>query len=621
MPEPLPSNEVERLETLRRYNVLDTAAERCFDDLTMLAAQICETPVALLSLSDADRQWFKAHVGLPVAEITRNRAFCAYAIMQPDLFVVPDARADERFADNALVTGEPYIRFYAGASLVAPNGHVLGTICVTDSRPRELRPEQANALRALSRQIVSQLELRRSKELSRQSESRYRALMEQASDGIHTYDLQGNFIEVNSKLCEMLGYTRAELLRLNVADLVPAAELVKNPIRYAELRAGKTLLTERQLCCKDGTLLPVEISGRMIEDGLLQAIVRDCTHRKQVEEALCESEGRFRQLAENIHEVFWLSEPGVPDIMYVSPGYEEVWGRTCESLYAAPRSWLEAVHPADRERIRAAVELKQARGDYNEEYRIIRPDGVECWIRDRAFPIKNAAGEVYRLAGVAANITERKEVEASLRASEERFFKAFNASPVPMLMSNFADGRYLFVNDSFLQTTGFTRAEVVGRNTVELQLWVDAQDSERLTQCLAAHGRINKEAVRFRLKSGEVRTVLLSAEILEVLGERCIMTLIQDITERKLVERRLAAQHAVTRVLAEAATLAEATPILLRAVCEGLGWVLGALWYVDRTHDELHCVGVARKVHLAGTLRVDCNFTRKVLLPERRLDA
>jgi PAS domain S-box-containing protein len=133
----------------------------------------------------------------------------------------------------------------------------------------------------------------------------------------------------------------------------------------------------------------------------------DITGRKLAEEALRESEERFRQVTENIREVFWLAVLDKSRILYVSPGYEEIWGRSCASLYDAPQSWLEAVHPEDRHRVREAVLAKQMAGTYDEEYRIVRPDGSVRWIRDRAFPIRDEAGTVYRLAGIAEDITER----------------------------------------------------------------------------------------------------------------------------------------------------------------------------------------------------------------------
>ena len=155
-----PANEQQRLATLRGYEILDTEPEAGFDDLTLLASYVCQTPVALISLIDADRQWFKSKVGVSVTETSRDVAFCASAILQQDIFIVPDATQDERFAGNPLVVSEPKIRFYAGATLTT-NGQALGTLCVLDRVPRELSPEQLEALRALSRQVMAQLELRR----------------------------------------------------------------------------------------------------------------------------------------------------------------------------------------------------------------------------------------------------------------------------------------------------------------------------------------------------------------------------------------------------------------------------------------------------------------------------
>ncbi|MBA2524446.1 MAG: PAS domain S-box protein [Pyrinomonadaceae bacterium] len=152
-------------------------------------------------------------------------------------------------------------------------------------------------------------ERKRAEEALRQSESKYRLLMEQASDGIHTYDSSGNFIETNLKLCDMLGYTREEMLCLNVKDLIPPEELNVAPIRFEQLRAGQTLLIERRLRRKDGTLLPVEISGRMVQDGVLQSIIRDITERKQAEEALRQAyDGLERRVEERTAEILVANE-------------------------------------------------------------------------------------------------------------------------------------------------------------------------------------------------------------------------------------------------------------------------------------------------------------------------
>jgi len=159
-PNPI-KNEAARVEALHKYAILDTEPEQAFDDLVLLASFICKTPIALISLVDEDRQWFKSKVGVSISETSREIAFCATAIQQPDVFVVPDTLNDERFRNNPLVVSEPNVRFYAGAPLIDEEGHALGTICVIDRIPREFFPDQQAALKALSRLVLAQLEFRR----------------------------------------------------------------------------------------------------------------------------------------------------------------------------------------------------------------------------------------------------------------------------------------------------------------------------------------------------------------------------------------------------------------------------------------------------------------------------
>ncbi len=157
----LPDDEPARLNELHRYNILDTPPEEAFDHITSLATRICETPIAMINLIDSDRQWFKSKIGIEISEMARDVCFCPHAILKPGPFIIEDASKDARFADDPVVTSHPYIRFFAAAPLMTPEGHPVGTLSVMDHKPKNLGREQTEALRFLARQVVGLLEMRR----------------------------------------------------------------------------------------------------------------------------------------------------------------------------------------------------------------------------------------------------------------------------------------------------------------------------------------------------------------------------------------------------------------------------------------------------------------------------
>ncbi|MCS6862427.1 MAG: PAS domain-containing protein, partial [Abditibacteriales bacterium] len=293
--------EAKRLQALPHEAILDTPSEEAFDDIALLAAQVCHTPIALVNLVDGKRHWFQSQVGVTVEQVPPDSGFCSFVLSQREVLVIADMLADERFAHDPLVTSDPYLRFYAGVPLIASSGHVVGALCVADTAPRDLDAAQRAALQALARQAVAQLELRR-----------------------------------------------------RTAD-------VERPAPSSQ-----------------------------------------------------QSEELFRQLAENIRDVFFVSTP-TEQMVYISPMYEEIWGRSCESLYENPWSWTDAIHPGDRLRIAESIKRFDQEGQFDEEFRIVRPDGAVRWVRARAFALRDETGDVYRIVGVAQDVTERKQTEDALK--------------------------------------------------------------------------------------------------------------------------------------------------------------------------------------------------------------
>lgn len=244
---PLPLNEADRLKALESYKILDTVGEQAFDDLAALAAQICGTPIALVSLVDAHRQWFKSRFGLEATETPRELAFCSHTILQPDeLLIVPNALEDERFATNSLVTSDPNIRFYAGAPLITPQGYALGTLCVIDRVPRQLQLQQLEALQILSREVVVQLELHRNlanlvdinhqlklaQESQQKSEEKYRFLVEAIPQFVWTAWPNGEVAYCNQHWYDYTGLTQEQTIGSGWASVLHPDDLLRTKIRW-----------------------------------------------------------------------------------------------------------------------------------------------------------------------------------------------------------------------------------------------------------------------------------------------------------------------------------------------------------------------------------------------------
>lgn len=322
---PLPENEAARVRALREYAVLDTPPEPAFDDITALAAHSCKRPFALLSLVDADRQWFKSTRGIDMRETSREVSFCAHAILNPTkTMVVPDTHLDERFAENPLVTDAPHLRFYAGAPLLTATGEALGTLCVLDREPGELSEPELHALQALARQALTLLEAHRSEtsllrsELAKarqqiqeyeanlashlelqqalREESSFRqAVIERAAEGVCVCNAIPNypFVEFtvwNHRMREITGYTMEEINRLGWYQTVyPDTDRQRRAIeRMERMRHGDDLRHERwEIARADGQrrTLAISTSGLVSANGVehVLGLMQDLTEEENLQ--------------------------------------------------------------------------------------------------------------------------------------------------------------------------------------------------------------------------------------------------------------------------------------------------------------------------------------------------
>ena len=317
MPAPFPPDEAERLELLYALQLLDTEPEPIFDRLTRLLAHSLGTPIALLTLIDADRQWFKSRVGLVLSETPRDQAFCAHTILTTDPLVVPDACLDQRFASNPLVLGAPHIRFYAGVPIRSAGGLALGTLCAIDTRPRLLSAEELQVLQDLADVASREIQLRKAllrtrSQLSRadaeliESEARYRSTFELASVGISLVAPDGTWLSVNEPLCQIVGYSAEELSRMTFQDITHPQDLHGDLELLRKLVAGEmeSYQIEKRYLHKDGhpVWISMSVSKKVSANGTLEhfiAVIRNIQARKEVEEALA---ALRLQLEERVHE-------------------------------------------------------------------------------------------------------------------------------------------------------------------------------------------------------------------------------------------------------------------------------------------------------------------------------
>ncbi|MEP6622781.1 MAG: PAS domain S-box protein, partial [bacterium] len=454
-----PSRESQRLAALREYDVLDTIPEQALDDLAALAAQICGAPIALVSLVDEGRQWFKARVGFEPPETTRDVSFCGHAILGTGVFIVPDATVDDRFADNPLVVGDPKVRFYAGAPLVTNDGHSIGALCVMDHVARDLTAAQGEALQMLSRQVVGQLELRRQARDLAESEARLHAVFANCPVAMTIHRMSDRtFVTVNSAFTQLLGWEEREVVGRTSDEVHFVSPDVAQQIR-ARLDAGGLRGDEVwQAWTKNGDKRHVLISSTVVDitrgPHAITTFV-DVSRRSESELA-----------ANRLAAIVASSEDAIVGkaldgtVTSWNPGAERLFGLSAAEMVG---NAIRRVIPADRQGEEDEIIARIASGEvipHFETERLTRDGRVIC-VSVAASPIRDEHGTVCGGSTVTRDITERKRIEAAQRESDLRYRALFDYQPDGIVIAD-RESYYLDANASLCEMLGYSREEIVG---------------------------------------------------------------------------------------------------------------------------------------------------------------
>jgi len=422
----LPPDEAARLKALQEFEILDTAPEVAFDDLALLASHLCGTPVALITLLDEERQWFKSKVGMDLSETPRELAFCAHTILQKEVLAVEDATQDARFADNPFVTGEAHIRFYAGAPMITSAGHAIGTLCVIDQVPRQLTHEQMISLQALSRVIVTQLEWRRGVAELRRSNELARLLgtaVHQSKESIVITDAQldlpgPRIVFVNPAYTQMTGYSAGEAIgktpRVLQGPLTDRTVLdrLRHNLENGEMFAGETVNYR-----KDGTPFDLEWQIAPIRDlkGVTThfvAVQHDITERKKAHEALRLSEEMLRGVMDSSHDCIKVLDLG-GRLIWMNEGGQKVM--EIDDFTAVQDEMWTALWPVE-ERSAALSALELAKKNSVGTFTGFCPTakGTPRWWDVVVTPMMNDAGVMDKILAVSRDVTARKTLEIHL---------------------------------------------------------------------------------------------------------------------------------------------------------------------------------------------------------------
>ncbi|HXG46304.1 MAG TPA: PAS domain S-box protein, partial [Methylomirabilota bacterium] len=508
---PRPTDESRRAEVLRRYLAAGGESEPALEDLARLATLVCRAPMACITLVDADRVWIKAAVGWAGPDTDRHTSFCHHALAGDDLLTIEDVQADGRFANHPRVGGDGGVRFYAGVPLVSPDGFKVGVLAVLDRAPRQLTTEQADGLRALGRQVMAQLELRRhlqdldravaasqrAEDRFKTSEAFYQTLVETLPQNIFRKDVDGRFTFANQRFCVAVGKPLEEIIGRTDFDLFPrelAAKYHRDDLRVMSTR--QSLDTVEAHHKPNGDRLYVHVIKTPLYNAAnqvvgIQGIFWDVTQRKKIEEELAYERDLLRALLENIPDRIYFKDVHsrflrcslsmVRRLGLNDP--REVEGRTDFDFH--PRELAEEYF-ADEQKI-----LATGQPLINKLERQVDGNGREMWASVTKVAIYNQAGQITGLIGLSRDITQLKETEKALRQAEEKYRAMFENS-VEGIFQTTREGKFLSANPALARLYGYPspQALIEALTDIEHQLYVDPRRREEFSRLMRENGEV-----------------------------------------------------------------------------------------------------------------------------------
>lgn len=525
---PLPQDEKERLKALHSYNLLDTLPEEKYDALTRLAAFIAKMPIALISLVDKDRQWFKSKVGLDADQTARNISFCQYAIMEDDLFEVEDAVNHKTFKDNPLVQGAPDIRHYAGIPLKNPAGYNLGTLCVIDTKPGKLTPDQVDALETLSQQVISQFELAKMNEGLSLALKENELFFELSLDLLCIANENGKFEKLNSSFERVLGYSKEDLYKTSYFDLIHPedTESTKNEINKI-MQGQDSLGFVNRFKCASGHYKYLQWQATMEPiSRKMYAMARDVT--QQMEDKFAKE----ATLTAINQSVIWAEYTLDGKLLECNEKFKKLYEIEQGELSLHRDDFLFAEDIKNQNELwKKLSEGQEVSGEFKRKSLV---SNRLIWLRGAFIPIKNKEGKEDKVLQLAYDISQEKKNSRQI----ENYKWALDQSAIVAITK--VTGEITYANDKFLEISKYSREELLGQNHRIINS--DYHDKEFFKEMYnsIANGKVWRGEIKNKAKSGqfywEDTTIV---PFLKNGKPYQYMAIRNDITERKKIEEQL----------------------------------------------------------------------------------